>query len=85
MPTYDFKCKSCEKVFSVICRISERGNQKCPECASSEYEAHFEETPSFGDPVRLGVRTIDNGFREVLSKINQNNYKSNLKGKLSRS
>lgn len=39
---------------------------------------------ALGDPVRLGIRTIDGGFREVLSKIHNNNYKSNLGSKLSR-
>lgn len=40
--------------------------------------------PSMGDPVRLGVRKHDDGFREVLSKIGSANYKSNLRDKLSR-
>lgn len=39
---------------------------------------------AMGDPVRLGIRTHDDGFREVLSKIGRNNYKSNLGNKLSR-
>ena len=40
--------------------------------------------PAMGDSVRLGIRKPDNGFREVLSKISDANYKSNLRGKLSR-
>jgi hypothetical protein len=40
---------------------------------------------ALGDPVRLGIRKIDGGFREVLHKIGSNNgVKSNLKDKLSR-
>jgi len=39
---------------------------------------------SLGDPVRLGITTTDGGFKEVLSKIAENNYKSNLRDKLSR-
>lgn len=39
---------------------------------------------AIGDPVRLGITTNDNGFREVLSKIASSNYKSNLTDKLSR-
>jgi len=31
------------------------------------------------DPVRLGVRKIDGGFREVLSKINEKTAGSRLK------
>lgn len=40
--------------------------------------------PAMGDSVRLGIRKNDDGFREVLSKINASNYRSNLKDKLSR-
>lgn len=39
---------------------------------------------ALGDPVRLGITKPDGGFREVLSKIAENNYKSNLADKLSR-
>lgn len=40
--------------------------------------------PSLGDPVRLGIRSTDSGFKEVLSRIGAANYKSNLSDKLSR-
>ncbi len=40
--------------------------------------------PAMGDSVRLGLRKPDDGFKEVLSKISQANYKSNLSNKLSR-
>lgn len=86
MPFYDFKCSDCEHVFTVFCRISERESQSCPACESPKYESHHTQMPGFGDPVRLGVRTVDNGFREVLSKIGNSNGKhANLKDKLSRS
>jgi len=35
MPAYDFKCKSCDKKFSVRVSISERDRVKCPDCGSS--------------------------------------------------
>lgn len=49
-------------------------------------ERYYEPGPGFaiGDPVRLGLRRTDDGFREVLSKISSSNYKSNLSNKLSR-
>jgi len=62
----------------------------------SEYDEFKEKNPHLdryhepgrsavmGDSVRLGIRRPDNGFREVLSKISDANYKSNLRGKLSR-
>jgi len=84
MPTYDFKCKKCDHVFEVICSVSSRDQQSCPECSSEEYQPHFTKGADLGDSVRLGVRTIDDGFREVLSKIGESQPKSNLKDKLSR-
>ena len=85
MPFYDFKCSECSNIFEVMCRIAERENQHCSICNSSKYESHHTTPIPLGDPVRLGVRTIDNGFREVLSKINSTNGRqANLSDKLSR-
>lgn len=84
MPIYDFKCNICETVFEISCSISLKDNQICPECGSNDYNHHFKTTPAMGDSVRLGIRRTDDGFREVLSKIGQNNYRSNLGNKLSR-
>jgi len=85
MPLYTFKCNSCNEVFEVLCLISNRSDQKCPKCESKNYEHHHITPLIMGDPVRLGVRRVDDGFREVLSKINSaNGRKANLADKLSR-
>jgi putative FmdB family regulatory protein len=84
MPTYNFKCNECEQEFEVLCRISERNNQSCPGCQAQNYQPHFTTPVAMGDPVRLGVRTTDNGFKEVLSRIGKANPRSDLGAKLSR-
>jgi len=84
MPVYSFKCNTCEHEFDVTCRMSERDDQSCPHCGANDYQPHFTSPLSLGDPVRLGVRTLDNGFREVLSRIGQVNHRSDLGAKLSR-
>jgi len=84
MPTYNFKCSSCEKVFERVCRIADMKTQSC-DCGSGDYEVYHDSSPALGDPVRLGIRTPDAGFKEVLSKIHSKTYKSNLGDKLSRS
>jgi putative FmdB family regulatory protein len=85
MPFYDFKCNECSEIFSISCRIAEKDNQQCPSCKSTKYESHHTAMPAFGDPVRLGVRKIDDGFREVLSRVGSTNGReANLKDKLSR-
>lgn len=80
MPTYTFRNKDTGEVFDKLMSWNDR-------------QAYLEQnptlegvvgTPSFGDPVRLGLRRPDDGFREVLSKIGAANYKSNLSNKLSR-
>lgn len=85
LPVYNFKCNDCGELFETVCKISEMKSQKCDKCGSINYEVHHSGNQPLIDPVRLGVRRIDDGFREVLSKIHNNNYKSNLGAKLSRS
>ncbi|NDB81218.1 MAG: zinc ribbon domain-containing protein [Alphaproteobacteria bacterium] len=85
MPMYSFKCSDCETVFDVLCSISARAEQECPNCKSTNYEFHHTTPLNMGDPIRLGVRKTDDGFKEVLSKINSSNgRKANLADKLSR-
>ena len=66
--------------------IAERNKpegEPCPSCNSHTVQIVIG-APGVGDPVRLGIRTHDDGFREVLSKIHSSTYKSNLNNKLSR-
>lgn len=81
MPTYTFRDKDTGVVFDKMMSIRER------ETFLKDHinlESIIAQAPSIGDAVRLGVRTTDNGFKEVLSKIHNANYKSNLSDKLSR-
>jgi len=43
MPTYEFLCLKCQKVFTVTMTIRERGEKQpaCPACGSSELESQF--------------------------------------------
>ena len=84
MPLYQLKCNECEHIFEVMCTYANRASKECPSCQSTNHAAHITSAPALGDPVRLGVIKPDGGFKEVLSKIHGNNYKSNLADKLSR-
>ena len=86
MPLYDYKCSSCSEISTQMRSIADRKvpeGEPCPACGQQTLTFMIG-TPGVGDPVRLGVRTIDNGFREVLSKIGSSQPKSNLHNKLSR-
>ena len=84
MPSYTLKCNDCDTVFDVLCRYAARPEQQCTNCKSTNHENIITSAPALGDPVRLGITQPDGGFKEVLSKIHSNNYKSNLADKLSR-
>jgi putative FmdB family regulatory protein len=84
MPMYDLKCSDCDTIFEVFCKFSDKEKQECPSCKSTKSEPHHSQM-MIGDPIRLGVRKIDDGFREVLSRIgNANGIRANLTDKLSR-
>lgn len=86
MPLYDYQCSSCNHTFTEMYRIADRNKPEgdpCPSCQSHTLQLVIG-SPAMGDSVRLGIRTHDDGFREVLSKIHSSTYKSNLNNKLSR-
>jgi putative FmdB family regulatory protein len=42
MPVYQYKCKSCGKVFEISCHLSEREQLAvCPGCGGKEVEQVF--------------------------------------------
>jgi hypothetical protein len=81
MPTYRFRDKDTGLEFDKFMSISSRDEYLK---SNTNYEQVIQST-MIGDPVRLGVTTTDGGFKEVLSRINSANPRSNLKDKLSRS
>ena len=74
MPLYDFRNKETGEVFEKMMSIS----------AKEEYlkeNPHIESTlgmPPVIDPVRLGIRTTDQGFKEVLQRIHEKTPGSQL-------
>ena len=52
MPTYDFRCRTCKKTFSLTMGITERGRKRitCPKCASGKVESVF--APFFAKTAR---------------------------------
>ena len=75
MPTYNFQHKETGEIIELVMKISERDSwlQEHP-----EYESVITGAPSIGDPIRLGVRKPDQGFREVLQKAKAAHPKGNI-------
>lgn len=66
MPTYKFKDNESGEEFEKFMSISAREDYL-------KQNPHITQmvngSPSIGDPVRLGLRKVDGGFKEVLQKI----------------
>ena len=45
MPTYEYKCRNCKKVFTLIMPISEyeKGKVKCPKCGKGRVKQQITE------------------------------------------
>jgi hypothetical protein len=75
MPTYNFINKDTgeitEKFFSI--RLREEYLKDNPQLESILLGA-----PSLGDPIRLGIRKPDQGFREVLQKAKAAHPRGNI-------
>lgn len=81
MPVYTFRNKETQEVQDKVLKYDEK-EQYLKD--NLNLEQIFTSVPGLCDPVRLGLRTTDSGFKEVIHKIADNNYKSNLKSVLSR-
>ena len=75
MPVYDFKNKETGQVITRTMKIAER-EQFLND--NPHLEPYFDSVPSLVDPVRIGVRKTDNGFKEVLQKIHSKTPGSRL-------
>jgi putative FmdB family regulatory protein len=84
MPLYDYACSSCSHTFTEFLSIGNRHQpteQACPQCGTTGTIYQSIGAPPIGDAVRLGIRKIDGGFKEVLQRIHAANPRSNLNNK----
>lgn len=76
MPTYSFRDKNTQETFDKIMSYSQK-------IEFLEENPHIESiitsAPGIGDPVRLGLKKPDQGFRDVLKNIKSNKAYSNNK------
>lgn len=75
MPTYDFRHRETGEIIEKLMKISERDDFLRD---NPDYESVILGAPSIGDPVRLGIRKPDQGFREVLQKAKAAHPRGNV-------
>jgi putative FmdB family regulatory protein len=82
MPTYEYKCNSCQACFEQVLKISEMDEptkNNCPQCSQKTIERLFPSgAPSLGDPYVLGVTKKDGALRERLQEIKRNHPGSKI-------
>lgn len=79
MPIYTFINKETNEIQDLRMSIKEYSEFK-----SDILERHFDQAPSLGDPVRLGLLKPSGAFNEVLSRIHERTPYSKLNENLSR-
>lgn len=82
MATYNYSCSECEHVFSEMLRMDDRKipeSQPCPNCGKEgTVKQSITQLNMVHEP---GSRLkVDDGFREVQSKIAQTHRLHNMKG-----
>ena len=84
MPTYQYKCKSCNHEFETYLKIDDRKKPEkkpCPSCGKKQVEIHFGTPPAIGDPIRMGIKKPDKEFTQLLKRIKKNNRGSTISDK----
>ena len=78
MPQYEFECRKCKKVFTLLLRISERATAKiqCPGCGSEDVEAVMQ---------TFVARTARNASRAMRAVSSSSSRKSARRASTSRS
>ena len=81
MPMYDYSCQDCEHKFEQMERIDNRLNPEskpCPKCGKMNVKFQIG-CPAVGDPVRMGIKKPDAGFKEIMSKVKEKHKINQLK------
>jgi hypothetical protein len=75
MPTYVFQNTETKEIFEKVLKMSEFDQYKLDNPTHIRFH---NSAPAFADPVRIGVRKTDTGFKEVLQKIHEKTAGSTL-------
>lgn len=75
MPTYNFIHKETGEIIEKLMKISEREDFLRD---NPQYESILLGAPGLGDPIRLGIKKPDQGFREVLQKAKAAHPRGNI-------
>lgn len=75
MPTYEFENTKTGEVIEQFMSIAAREEYLA---ANPHLKSIITRAPSMGDPIRLGLKKPDAGFRDVLKNIKSKHKRSNV-------
>jgi hypothetical protein len=75
MPIYSMRNDNTQEEFEVVLKYSELAGYLED---NSHITQIFNKFPGFGDPVRLGIRKPDDGFRDVLRNVRHHHKKDSI-------
>jgi putative FmdB family regulatory protein len=81
MPNYDYKCSSCQHQFEQFQKIDDRKKPcklACPSCNQSSTIDLVIGAPAVCDPVKIGTKKTDKGWKEVLDKVRKANPRTRI-------
>ncbi len=73
MPYYDYECVECDNKFEEKHSIDERNKPTEKPCSSCGGEVKMTVAfPGLADPIRLGLRKPDDGFKDMMKRMKRN-------------
>lgn len=81
MPTFSYKCNSCQKIFEVVLRIGENDRpviEPCPYCHQTTVQQTITSAAPLADPYSLGRYHHTDEWRSILKGIKEKNPGSNI-------
>lgn len=79
MPTYTYKCASCDDSFELFQTMSnylKPTEEPCKKCGGEIQK--IVTSPMIIDPTKLGRVKVDGDFRNILENVAKKTYKSNF-------
>lgn len=76
MPTYQFRAKDTQEIFELYMKMSELDGYLADNPNVERYYNGV--APPIGDPIRLGLRKVDGGFKDILKRIKKNHHGSTI-------
>lgn len=75
MPIYSMRNNDTQEEFEINIKYSELDEYLK---ANPHIQQIFTKFPAFGDPIRMGVRKPDDGFRDVLKNVKHHHKKDSI-------